>query len=445
MYMDIDQLAERAGQVLEENWNQDHTMPAPHLYPHQWLWDTCFIAIGRRHIDVVRAKTELLRLFEGQWANGMIPHMIFDPAKKYKRDREIWRSYVSPYSPDNHATSGITQPPIIAEAVVRVGQKLKKTERLAFYRQVLPGLLRYHTWLMTERDPHGEGLVLQIHPWETGLDNTPPWMIQLHEHSKPWWITLIETLKLDQVVNLIRRDTRHVPPGQRITNIEALMVWDIIRRFRRKGYDIQRILHRSLFCIEDVSFNSILARNNTLLKEIAKETRRKLEPELETMIARQAEALESCWHDEKGTYFSRDFITHEHITESTIGSLIPLYSGTITKERAERLVEILRDYHHFGLKHPVPSVPLSSTYFDAERYWQGPAWINTNWMLIDGLKRYGFHDEATSLATKTLELVHEHGPFEYFSPIDGQPLGSPDFSWTAALTIDLLTEHTSKV
>jgi hypothetical protein len=39
-----------------------------------------------------------------------------------------------------------------------------------------------------------------------------------------------------------------------------------------------------------------------------------------------------------------------------------------------------------------------------------------------------------------LEIAAEHGFYEYFNPLTGDGLGAPDFSWTAALTIDLLKE-----
>lgn len=425
-------------EVLDTNRNGNHTMPAPDLYPHQWLWDSCFIAIGLRHYDPTRAKKELLSLFDGQWSNGMIPNMIFDPDEKSKGDRDIWRSYVSPLSPDRHTTSGITQPPMIAEAILSVGKKLKKQEAVIFYKRVLPKLFRYHMWLMTERDPHGEGLTLQIHPWETGLDNNPVWMNQLHEHSKPWWIAAFETLKLDGLVNFFRRDTRHVPPGQRITNVEALMVFDMIFRFRRKSYDITKILHRSLFCIEDIGFNSILARNNHILIELATLARIKMPDELLARIHAHKQALQRCWDEQSGYFYSRDFITHDLLRTPTISSLLALYSGVITNDQAARIVECMRDRHTFGLPFPVPSVPKNCQEFNEIRYWKGPSWVNTNWLLANGLRQYGYNDIADELSAKTVELVKAHGPYEYFSPLDGQPLGAANFSWTAALTIDLL-------
>jgi hypothetical protein len=299
-------------------------------------------------------------------------------------------------------------------------------------------LVRYHEWIYTERDPHSEGLALQIHPYEVGLDNTPPWVLQLYEHSRPWWIALIEKLHLQKIVNFLRRDTRKVNPGQRISSLEALLLWDVIRRLRRKHYDIDKILHRSDFCTQDITFNSILVRNNKQLETIARTIRRKIPEELLEKFHYSKEALEKLYDEGTGQYYSRDFITHKLIIESTIGTFMPLYAGSVTKERASQLVKLLMDHRTYWLHHPVPSVPLTSPFFDSDRYWQGPSWVNTNWLIIDGLKRYGFHQEAEQLCDRTLTMVRNAGPFEYFDPVDGKGLGAADFSWTAALTIDLI-------
>ena len=89
---------------------------------------------------------------------------------------------------------------------------------------------------------------------------------------------------------------------------------------------------------------------------------------------------------------------------------------------------------------PIPSVPVNSEWFNPISYWQGPTWINMNWLIIEGLKNYGFNDHAKILTKKTLELVEHSGFSEYFNPIDGSPLGVDNFSWTAALSIDLLND-----
>lgn len=117
---------------------------------------------------------------------------------------------------------------------------------------------------------------------------------------------------------------------------------------------------------------------------------------------------------------------------------MPLYSGAISKERAATLVKTLEDVKVFGPPYPVPSVPLDSKDFDIDRYWQGPTWLNTNWLIIDGLRRYGYDEHADALTESSLELVQEGGCAEYFNPETGAPLGANNFSWTAALALDLL-------
>lgn len=431
-------ILEEAKSVLQMNDQGAHTVPAPGLYPHQWLWDSCFISIGLRHIDITRAQTEILSLMRGQWHNGMLPNIILFRGPHYSRDKNIWRSWSNPYSPDDIATSGITQPPMIAEAIVKIGERLKKPERRSWYKQVYPGLLAYHEWLYADRDPHDEGLVLQVHPWETGLDNSPPWMKELHDHQMAFWIRAMKKLKLGWLINLFRRDTKLIPSDQRIDPIEALALYSTQRRLRRKSYNIDKILSHSLFAIEDLTFNSILIRANQHLVGIAELIGENLPENLKQSMSKTESALEQLWDPYTGQYFSRNFVTHNLLKESTIATLMPLYAGTISKDRAKQLVRLLENQHVFGTNFPVPSVPANSSWFSPHAYWQGPTWINTNWLIIDGLKRMGFDDHAAALTESTIEMVKSAGCYEYFSPLDGSPAGTPNFSWTAALIIDLL-------
>ena len=92
----------------------------------------------------------------------------------------------------------------------------------------------------------------------------------------------------------------------------------------------------------------------------------------------------------------------------------------------------------------MPSVPLEARHFQDHRYWAGPTWVNTNWAIIQALappgpRRRSPHD----LRDRTLRLVEERGFAEYFSPTAGTGHGAPEFSWTAALTIDLAYDASS--
>ena len=437
-YMDsLTDVTAEAKKVLSDNDRGDYTIPAAGLYPHQWLWDSCFIAIGLAHIDVDRAQKEILRMLSAQWANGMVPHMILSDKHHNARDAKLWRSWSNPAAPDI-ATSGITQPPLLAEAIVRIGKKLSLPERRSWYKQTYPALLRYHEWLHRERDPHQEGLVLQVHPWETGLDNTPPWMRELHEHQMPLWIQAVEKLKLDVLIKPLRRDTKRIPAEQRLDTVEALALYSTQRRLRRKYYDIDRILSHSLFAIEDLSYNCILIRADELLKSIAKTIRQNVPSELQEQMLRTRSALEKLWDPYSNQYYSRNFVTHKLIKEPSIATLLPLYAGNLTKERADLLVKQLENERSYGATYPVPSVPVDSPWFKELGYWQGPSWVNTNWLIIDGLQRSGFNDHAEALKESTIEMVADGGCYEYFSPLSGQPGGAQNFSWTASLLIDLV-------
>lgn len=429
---------EACEEVLLKNWRNGHTIPAEGLYPHQWLWDSCFNAIGLRHMDVGKAQEELRNLLRGQWANGMLPHIIFANNDKHSQDRKIWQSWRNPNSPDDVNTTGMTQPPMLADAVVKVGEKLKITERRSWYQDMYPALLAHHEWIYKDRDPHGEGLAILIHPWESGLDNSPSWTDQLYTNSKPWWVSVVEKTNLDKIVLLFRRDTQHVPPGQRLNNIEALLYYSVLQRLRRKNWDTETILNRSHFAVEDLAFNSILVRANTQLVDIAKTIGHKIPKDLQESMKNTETALEKLWDGYYKQYFSRNFVTHKVIKQPSISTLLPLYAGTISPERAKQLVDMLHDKETFGSEFPVATVPLNSEYYKELGYWQGPTWINTNWLIIDGLERYGFSKDAERLRQISIKLVSKSGPYEYFSAKNGDPAGAKNFSWTAALIIDML-------
>ncbi len=430
-------LLSEASNILNNNNQGLYTMPAADLYPHQWLWDSCFIAIGLRHLDINRAQTEILSLLRGQWLNGMLPNIIFSTGDKYSADRELWRSWLSPNAPAKIATSGITQPPMVAEAVIKIGEKLSPLERRIWYRRVYPSLVKYHEWLYAERDPHQEGLVLSIHPWEIGMDNTPPWIAELSEHQLNSWIRTIKKLHLDNLISHMRRDTKNIPSFERFGTVELLAMFSIQWRLRRKAYDISRILDHSLFAIEDVAFNAILIRNNHHLQNIAKTIRIPLNQELIKRMKKTEHEFNRLWDTTTSQYHSRDFITHRLLKEESVATMLALYAGTVPINYAHALVRQLEDKNSFNTNCPVPSVPINSPWYKPLNYWQGPSWININWLIIEGLKNYGFIDQAKKLRLSTLSTISNSGCYEYYNPENSNGLGASNFSWTAALAIDL--------
>ncbi len=120
---------------------------------------------------------------------------------------------------------------------------------------------------------------------------------------------------------------------------------------------------------------------------------------------------------------------------------MPLFAGTASPSRAAKLRDLLVE-GSFKTSYPVPSTPPSSALFEPNRYWRGPTWINMNWFIIVGLGRYGYAEDAARLTSQTLALVEQSGFREYYNPNTGRGLGAHNFSWSAALTIDLLAKTT---
>src|SRR4051794_18073314 len=76
---DTQHLRDGAIAVLRLNDLGGWTKPAPSLYPHIWSWDSGLIAAGLSHVDPDRALLELETLFAAQWADGRVPHIVYDP------------------------------------------------------------------------------------------------------------------------------------------------------------------------------------------------------------------------------------------------------------------------------------------------------------------------------------------------------------------------------
>src|ERR1700722_6675888 len=115
-------LAARAAYILRDNSTGLITKAAPTLYPHQWSWDAAFNAIGLATTDLARAQLELDSLFAGQWRNGLLPHIVFDPAADgYWPGPAQWeRAVLSEEAPPAPATRGLIGPPVHAARVLRV-------------------------------------------------------------------------------------------------------------------------------------------------------------------------------------------------------------------------------------------------------------------------------------------------------------------------------------
>jgi hypothetical protein len=430
---DHDDLVRGARAVLDRNRVGAYTCPSVRLYPHQWLWDSCFTAIGLARYDARRAADELRALFRGQWANGMLPHMIFAEGSRDVGSRRVWRSHTRPGAPRDVATSGITQPPVVAIAMERVARALPTDERASFVGELGPKLLAYHEWLFRERRLGDSPLITLIHPWECGLDSTPPWMRALGEMRMPWWLRVAERLRLAPLLRSLRYDTRQLPASERASDDDGLRMLALAVHLSHHDFDLARIPRDDrAVLVEDLAFNALLAAANQALRALVDDV-----GTLDPLIESHRVALELLWHPPTHEYCSRHAVTRAPLSDRTIATFLPLL---VADAHVDELVARLQDPAVYWSAYPVPSVPLEARHFQDHRYWSGPTWVNTNWAIVQALRERGRPDVAADLRDRTLALVAGSGFAEYFSPTTGAGHGAPEFSWTAALAIDLAHE-----
>lgn len=163
--------------VLRENCESGRTRASRHLHPHQWNWDSGFIARGYLHFDPQQAYREIRLLFQGQWSDGFLPHIVFNEAHlEHFPGPDYWKAERSGRVPDGVHTSGIGQPPVHAAMLAAALELDPDRDRaLGFLREMYPRIRALHQFYYDHRDPSGEHLVFLVHPWESGIDNAPLW------------------------------------------------------------------------------------------------------------------------------------------------------------------------------------------------------------------------------------------------------------------------------
>ncbi len=414
-------LLKQAVEILKKNDLGNYTVPTHGLYPFQWNWDSCLTALGLAHMDEDRAWKEVETLFDHQWEDGMVPHIIFHSENNgYFPGPNIW------LTGSDVPTSGITQPAVAGFAVNRLYTRARDKQMAARRaKTLLPKILNWHNWFYKNRDPNDEGLVAIIHPWESGRDNSIDWDIAF------------ERVPTEGVMPFVRQDTQHTDPKHRPTQEQYKRYIWLVQLFKSLNWDNTRLHDASPFKVVDPGFNAILIRSCSDLAQLAEKLG---ESDTAKISAHQAEkglaALEKLWCQNNKQYLCLDRTTGELVNSLSVGGLLPAFAP-LPKARmlalAKRIKSIDKDAAYL-----VPSHDIRANRFDHTRYWRGPTWLIINYMIADGMSQSGQKDIAERIKTDSIKLINQSGFAEYYSPVDGRGCGGYSFSWTAAMVIEFL-------
>ena len=429
-------LLEQAKNVLDNNFQLGgFTIPSKGLYPFQWKWDSGFISIGYAHYDIDKAKKEITSILSAQWKNGFIPHIVFhNESDTYFPGPEVHMSHLSPNCPKEVKSSGITQPPVFGFVLEKIYEIVDdKDNFLDFIKEVIDKVYKNHLYFYKNRDIYNEGLVYIYHNWESGTDNSPIWDGIWEKIDCPEY-------------QFERKDTTHVDPSQRPSKREYDHYINLIEIAKKFNYDDKAIAENSPFLVQDPLFNSILIKSNESLINLYKIIGNE-EKKIETLTQFQRKSIEGInnklFDNKLSSYVYYDLRNKEKISLISSSSFSPLFCGAPDKSLSKKLIETLVEKFGDENKYLCASFDTTSDKFNPKKYWRGPIWINLNWIIYLGLKRYNETKLAERIKKDTIDLVSNLGFYEYFEPFKNKKMkgyGGNNFSWTAALCIDLISE-----
>lgn len=414
-------LSDQAVAILRANDRGGYTVPTNSgLYPAQWNWDSCLVALGFAKFDEERAWREIESLFAHQWPNGMVPHIVFhEDDSSYFPNSGVWRG-----GPTGR-TSGITQNPVAATTIRRFFETARDGGLAEIkIKALLPKLVAWSDWFARARDPERTGLVAVLHPWEY-FDNSPV------------WDDTLAAMPPGPDVQALRKDLGFAAATHRPTGEEYSRYLSLVFAYRDAGYDEARMYGETSFRVVDVGFNAILLRANKDLAFLLRRFGEQREADRIEDRARHSEAaLAKLYDPARGLFYGYDSRRNAPIGKPSIGAFLTLWAMDDAAARFEGLVETLERW--FGaVSFAAPSYDPGASDFDSQRYWRGPIWLVINWMLSEGLKSVGRADLAERVIADSVSLVENAGFREYYDPTNGAGLGGVDFTWTAAMYLVL--------
>ena len=245
-------------------------------------------------------------------------------------------------SPSEGGFSNVTQPQVLAWGVWEVYQKCKDKE---FLRECAPALAKFLVWTMENRDKNGNGLL----EWFTEPD---------YLECKCGESGLDNCPRFDFDIEMDAFDF-----STYLCNDAKYLSW----------------IYTELGDTENAAY----------FKDVHERVKEKINA--------------TFWSEEDGVYC--DCLFDGTLTRvATHSSFLPMFAGICSQERAEKMVKVLLDEKRFWTKMPVPSMPKDSEFYDIDM-WRGCTWLNLNYFIMLGLRKYGFHEIAEELRERVLSSV----------------------------------------
>jgi hypothetical protein len=210
--------------------------------------------------------------------------------------------------------------------------------------------------------------------------------------------------------------------------------------------------------LECLDLTLLMIKEETSLAQMAEILGKNSEAKRWAILADSTSKLvnERMWDETTGFYYSVNKTDHSFrfktrdLKRQEIIGFLALWAGAAPKDRAARLIRSLTDTTKFWRRYGVPTLSARdegySPYVDYCCKWNGPVWMLWDYLVYDGLKKYGYNELASQLAGKmvsavTVQLSKNHNYWESYSP-DNEVLNCPpNYIWDAILAKLLIDEN----
>ena len=178
------------------------------------------------------------------------------------------------------------------------------------------------------------------------------------------------------------------------------------RSMRESGFDVSSrfgAYGSATHHFAPVCLNSLLYKNEKDLEQIARWLGKDTEAKQWAKRAEERKKLVTryLWNQEQGLFFDYNFMTKKMSAYKYASTFYPLWAGLATPEQAKAVAANLKLFERPG------GVPMSTD--DTGAQWDLPyGWGNIEMVVIAGLRRYGFNQDADRVSYEFLSMVAEN-------------------------------------
>lgn len=154
---------------------------------------------------------------------------------------------------------------------------------------------------------------------------------------------------------------------------------------------------------------------------------------------------DTFWDDESGFYYHVDKETHkftynekDDLKIKEIIGFLPMWANAVDSATASSLLKHFKNPDEFYRKFGIPTLSADDPYYNPIGYWNGPIWIQWQYLIFRGLIDYGYYDEALDLFGRVIDniinqLKIDHNFWEFYSADDYQAGWNKTYIWTGII------------